>query len=335
MVREKILASWEARQSPPRPHLGASQIGNDCNRALWYSFRWAVWPHFDGRTLRLFDRGQREEAVFVEELRRIGARVLDVNPKTGKQFSIAHFGGHFSGSADGVITQLADPALGIEYNEWLLLEFKTHSAKSFADLNKKGLRDSKPMHFDQMQVYMDGLRLSSGLYLAVCKNTDDLYVERVDLDPAHAARLIDKAGRIIATDKPPERMTENPTYYACKFCDYAPVCHGGEFPEVSCRTCAFATCLPDSGTWQCGKHAKPLTYDMQLDACDDHLFLPPAVSYEAIDSTDTSVTYRIGGELEVINGTGGYTSRELRENGHALMDESMKKAVDTLKAAFQ
>jgi hypothetical protein len=74
MVREKILASWEARQSPPRPHLGASQIGNDCNRALWYSFRWAVWPHFDGRTLRLFDRGQREEAVFVEELRRIGAR---------------------------------------------------------------------------------------------------------------------------------------------------------------------------------------------------------------------------------------------------------------------
>jgi len=74
---------------------------------------------------------------------------------------------------------------------------------------------------------------------------------------------------------------------------------------------------------------------MQLDACDDHLFLPPAVSYEAIDSTDTSVTYRIGGELEVINGTGGYTSRELRENGHALMDESMKKAVDTLKAAFQ
>ena len=44
----------------PRPmtafaHLGASIIGKDCERALWYDFRWVTRWAFTGRMLRLFD----------------------------------------------------------------------------------------------------------------------------------------------------------------------------------------------------------------------------------------------------------------------------------------
>ena len=60
-----------------RDHLGASIIGKDCERALWYDFRWAARRGFSGRMLRLFDTGKREEDRLVRDLRRTGATVLD------------------------------------------------------------------------------------------------------------------------------------------------------------------------------------------------------------------------------------------------------------------
>ena len=49
---------------------------NDCDRAIWYAFRWAHPPTaYDGRMLRLFRTGDREEARLIEELRAIGCVV--------------------------------------------------------------------------------------------------------------------------------------------------------------------------------------------------------------------------------------------------------------------
>jgi hypothetical protein len=56
-----IYERYEARSGEwRREHLGGSQIGRECDRALWYGFRWATAPDFDGRLLRLFDTGHRE-----------------------------------------------------------------------------------------------------------------------------------------------------------------------------------------------------------------------------------------------------------------------------------
>lgn len=58
-----------------RNHLGASLIGHECSRFLWYSFRWCFREKHDGRQQRLFNRGHREEERFVEWLEGIGAKV--------------------------------------------------------------------------------------------------------------------------------------------------------------------------------------------------------------------------------------------------------------------
>ena len=42
---------------------------------------------------------------------------------------------------------------------WHVAEFKTHSAKSFAELVAKGVVLAKPQHAAQMQVYMQLLSL--------------------------------------------------------------------------------------------------------------------------------------------------------------------------------
>ncbi len=58
-----------------RTHLGASLIGRNCKRYLWYVFRWCKHVAHDGRRQRLFNRGHREEARFVEWLEGVGFKV--------------------------------------------------------------------------------------------------------------------------------------------------------------------------------------------------------------------------------------------------------------------
>lgn len=71
------IDAWCAKtyDDGPRNHLGASLIGRECSRFLWYTFRWVKHFKFDGRMQRLFQRGHREEAQMIAMLEGIGARV--------------------------------------------------------------------------------------------------------------------------------------------------------------------------------------------------------------------------------------------------------------------
>ena len=98
-----IYAAYEAAADAGyRAHLGASLIGAECERAIWYTFRWATRARHTGRLLRLFETGHLAEARFVADLRRIGVTVLDVDPATGRQWNLRDAGGHFGGSMDAV-----------------------------------------------------------------------------------------------------------------------------------------------------------------------------------------------------------------------------------------
>jgi hypothetical protein len=289
-TREAIFAAYEADEDDGfRAHLGASLIGRECERSLWYGFRWTTRLRYPGRVLRLFETGQREEARLVANLRRIGATVLEVDPETGRQFHVEAHGGHFGGSLDGLALGLPEAP-----KTWHVLEFKTHSHKSFRELGTKGVRESKPQHFAQMQIYLHLGGLTRALYLAVDKDTDDLYFERVAADPVVAAGLLAKAGRVIFSPAPPPRLSEDPCWYQCRLCDHAALCHATPepvLPEIHCRTCLHAT--PVDGGWRCERHARPLSEADQRTGCPQHLFLPPLVPVPQVDAGEDWVEYRL------------------------------------------
>jgi hypothetical protein len=284
-TRDAIFAAYEADTSDGfRSHLGASLIGKECERALWYDFRWTTRAKFPGRVLRLFETGHLAEARLVQNLRRTGATVLEVDPETGRQFRVQAHGGHFGGSLDGIAHNLLEAP-----KTWHVLEFKTHSAKSFADLAAKHVRQSKPQHFAQMQIYMSLTGLTRALYVAVNKDNDDLYIERVELDTAVSARLLEKAQRVIFAATPLPRISEDPSWYQCRLCDHADVCHGKQAAEINCRTCLHAT--PIDGGWHCARHNKSLTEVDQRTACAHHLYLPPLVPGRQVDAGEGWVEY--------------------------------------------
>lgn len=285
-------ATLAAADQSPRAHLGASQIGKRCERALWMDFHWCTPARFDARMLRLFARGQREEDNLAALLRAAGVTVHQVDGTTGQQFNFKALGGHFGGSMDGACIGLPDAP-----KSWHVLEFKTANGKSFKKLQTEGVAKAKPEHWAQMQCYMLWTGMERALYVAVCKDNDELHLERVDFDAAAAQALLDKAQRIISAERPPERIG-GPDWWECKFCPHYQACHGTEAPAVNCRTCAHSTPEP-AGGWSCARHQQPqLTDAQQRSGCDAHRYNPHLLHWaQWVDANeqDNTVTYEYAG----------------------------------------
>ena len=268
MIAGKTLARVEAyvlnsREHGNRVHLGASIIGKDCSRSLWYTFNWATNKIPEPRLLRLWARGHREEDTFIALLRNSGIEVWDVD-SDGNQFRISDHCGHFGGSLDGVVR-------GIEETpEPCLLEMKTYNEKRFKKLISEGVREADWTYYVQQQIYMRKRQLNWSLFAAVNKNDDSLHFEMVPLETMIADRYIDRAGKIIWAAEPPPRIKEDSTYYLCKFCDARKICHKGAVPEVNCRTCEFSSPGTDGG-WHCRRYSCALPVDLQRTGCTDYV----------------------------------------------------------------
>jgi len=293
----------DKRKNEHRPHLGGSQIGNDCSRALWYQFRHAWRPSFDGRMLRLFETGDREEDRIVSNLRGVGVTIWERDPETGKQVRFTECGGHFALSLDGVGLGFA------ESKKPHTLEFKTMSEKNFKAMKNLGCQKSKPVYWAQCQIGMHLAELDRCYFFCVNKNTDEIYGERIKLDKKEAKGLVEKANKIVFSDTPPSRLSEDASFWQCKWCSYWAICHGCKIPEVSCRTCSHVTPEQD-GSWSCAK-GKP------VETCSEHLFIPQIMPKDLVvkDAADTFVEYEDLDTGEVIRN---------ENNSQAIFDERMQ-----------
>ncbi len=307
-----IDAAVALNQESPRPYLGVSQIGHTCERWLWLSFRWAVQEEFDGRMLRLFARGHREEPELRRLLEQIG---VVFSQKAQERVHIApHVYGHIDDIAESGVPEAEKTAH--------LVEYKTHSKKSFDALAKEGVKSSKLQHFVQMQLYMHGLKLTRALYVSVCKDDDRIYAERVRYDKACAEYYIDRAKRVVSAPRPPEgRRRHGPSWYECKYCPAYEICYQSEpTKEVNCRTCSFST-PTDDGKWLCERHDAPgIPVDFQRAGCDDHVLHEDLVPWEQMPTDHPHVAvYKIG-DGEAANGRPGgkvFSSKELLRNPEA------------------
>lgn len=246
-----------------RHHLGMSVIGEDCRRKIWYMWRWAKQGVFDGRMLRLFNRGHKEEPRFTEWLKGIGAEVWEVDPATGKQFKLSGLQGHYGGSQDCVIKlpYIDLPMLG---------EFKTHNEKSFSALLNKGVVVSKPTHYTQMCSYGKYYGFKYALYCAVDKNDDELYFEIVPLDWNQADQSLVKAEEIIYATEPPAKISINPAYYKCKMCHMADICHENKPVAHNCRSCKLASPVANA-EWFCSRYQQNIPKEFLKEGCSGHV----------------------------------------------------------------
>lgn len=289
--------------------ISVSTLAEECDRKLFYDFRWASpQEKIPGRTLRIFETGNIEESRWIENLRMIGCEVVDRDER-GNQIMVEACGGHVRGYLDSEILGLPEAPTTIHVGE-----IKSHNSKSFAKLLKEGVQKSKPLHYGQIQTYMYQRGRDRGIYLAVNKDTDELYAERVKLDVEFVIRLLARAQRIIDSSEPPAKLHEDPTHkmaFACGWCKHRGICHDFMPARVNCRTCLYSS-PEEGGTWSCARFNKPLSHDEQLAGCPAHLMLPGLVHGEQIDADEEleTVTYRMHNGRVWVDGAANDNSEE-------------------------
>ena len=242
LEKKWLLSLEDAYKSDPSPfrnHLGASLIGDECDRKIWLSFHHVQEPKFNDRMIRLFNRGHLEEGRFLAMLECANIEPCNADPsKDGKQYGGRQ--GWFGGSIDGLAKNVPDLP-----NENVMLEFKTMNDSRFSAMTKKGVYTTDRRYYLQMQANFSNmntlypsLNLKHCLFMCVNKNNDDIYIEIVDYDEEIGKSMIDKANNL-ATSSIPKVLKPCKAYMPCKMCEYRDICFENiEYPHKDCRNCA-------------------------------------------------------------------------------------------------
>lgn len=208
-----------------RQYLGASRVGEECHRRLAYEYHGTPKDEgadFKGKTLRIFDMGHDGEERMAQYLKLAGFD-LQTHKEDGKQFGMADAEGKFKGHLDGIIH--AGPLPGLKYP--MLWENKALGEKSWNDVVKKGIKESKPVYYAQVQIYMAYFELESCLFTCLNRDSGDIHIEVIKVNVRDAQALIDKAVRIVTSANPEEmgKLSKDPTDFRCKWCDFNKRCH--------------------------------------------------------------------------------------------------------------
>lgn len=334
-----------AARELPRGYLGMSQIGEPCERKLWYSFRWAMPRVLPAAALYRIEDGHRTEELLARRLRMVpGVQLYTVDPRTGQQVACADHGGHFCGHLDGVVLGLLQAP-----KTWHVWECKAVNEDKQAKLaklvaergEKAALVHWDPIYWAQAQVYMHYQGMTRHYLTAASPGGRSVVSVRTDADPAAAEELRAKALRVITAVEPLPRLSEDAANWQCRGCAAHAFCHGGKLPAVSCRTCAHATpALDGEARWTCARWSDDIPLDAQRTGCPEHRYIPSLVTFaEPVDADPAAnwIEYRLRDGRTFVNGDPSvlgpraYTSEELRAADPAAIGDP---AVDAVREAF-
>ena len=230
-----VALESERAATPPRDYLGASRLGQPCERALQFEFAHAPkdeGQEFSGRALRIFAIGHALEDLAIKWLRTAGLD-LATRKRDGGQFGFSVAGGRIRGHVDGLIMG-APAAIGLRTPA--LWECKTMNAKNWRACVKDGVAVSKPVYAAQIalyQAYMEasvtGISANPALFTTINKDTAELHHELVPFDADLAQRMSDRGVRILrATDAGDllPRIAASRDFFECRFCPWAERCWG-------------------------------------------------------------------------------------------------------------
>lgn len=219
----KGMLDARARE-PKRDYLGCSQIGNECMRKLQLMLE-GKNEEVAPRSLRIFDLGHVLEDTIVKWLRYAGFEIVTQNAD-GQQSGFVAAAGKIAGHVDGIVTKSPLATLLTP----CILECKTMNAANWKETVKRGVFVAKPTYYTQVQLYMFFMNIRNPVFfVALNKDTAELYCEMIPYDHEYAERARDKGLSIVDMTKNNEmasQISADATFYQCKMCGYRHICHG-------------------------------------------------------------------------------------------------------------
>lgn len=207
---EKVQARTE---ESTRNYIGASIIGSDCLRQIWYELHETVAEEVPTKTRRTWAIGKRLEGLVLDWLEEAGIKIARVW-KDLQSSMVAVFKGHLDSvwvDKDGVAKAI--------------LEVKTAKDASFKIFVKKGVKLWNPQYYAQIQAYMGMSEIYSTYIVVLNKDNSDISDELVQFDPTFYVNLECKALTISQAVTIPPKVNGSPLWYQCKMCKFHKICH--------------------------------------------------------------------------------------------------------------
>lgn len=205
-----------------RHYLGASRLGEECMRRLWFEFNEPdKAAPFPGRILRRFRLGHMHEDETYVWLRSAGFDLRTMDPQTGEQFgfmdSDAPIGGHIDGVIHGGPIPLPYPV------HW---EHKVAKASSYAKFVKEGVEKSHPVYYAQCVIYATKLAYSHTLFTMLNTDTSELHFELIENNAGRANALLERGRKIVTASSEHDmpRISAVETDFRCRWCSFAAHC---------------------------------------------------------------------------------------------------------------
>jgi len=291
-----------------RIYLGMSQIGEECWRKLFYSFRKVKKTKIPAKNIRAIEDGYLQESVMAERLRfLLYIELYTEDPKNpGNQIGFDLLLGHFRGHCDGIIKGIKEAP-----RTWHVWEHKSVNEKKFNKLKKiredllnekKVLKEWDIIYYVQAQIYMHCSQLERHYLTVTTPGGRDYVSIRTNYNKKDAESIIEKA-KIIIFDNwhIPAKISQKREFYKCKWCDYQEICHDGVFPDINCKTCRYLEPIKD------GKN-KCLFLDEIIDEnklfhnkCKNHLYNPALINAKLIEQQEDCCVYETEEKIKFAN----------------------------------
>jgi hypothetical protein len=211
-LAHKIENTPSSGDIKPRDYIGASIIGSDCLRQIWYQFNGAPVEDVPSKIRRTWDIGRTLESTILGWVKEAGIDLTfawdDLEAK---------YAPYFKGHVDAVWMKDAEP--------FAIIEAKTAKDSSFNKFVKSGLRVWNPQYYAQVQSYMGMSEIHLAYIIVLNKDSSDISDEMVEFDEEFYQGLINKAKMIVRAEMPPPRVNGSPLWYQCKLCKFNKECH--------------------------------------------------------------------------------------------------------------
>lgn len=195
----------------PRDYIGASIIGSDCLRQIWYEYKGYKVNEVSDATRRNWAIGKKLEGLMIEWLEDASVGVV-ITDRTFTSTKAPYFQGHI----DAVVIFGTTSAI---------LEIKTAKNSSFNTFVNKGLQAWSPQYYAQVQTYMGMSGIHQAIILVLNKDNSCLSDEFIAFDEDYYQRLEEKAKMIADAVIEPPRVNSSPLWYQCKGCKFNKICH--------------------------------------------------------------------------------------------------------------
>lgn len=198
-----------------RDYIGASSIGDECWRKIWYELNLDLPEEHTPREKRIFEIGNLFETYVKDLIIKAGYKI--VFPSEQNNFleyidsELTYFKAHF----DGILIEGK-----------YLLEIKSANDTQFNIFKSKRVKRWSPRYYGQLIAGMGLGGLEGAFIVVINKDNANIEDEFVLSDNNKFQELRVKAKSIYESPTEPPRINNSPIWYQCKACKFNKECHG-------------------------------------------------------------------------------------------------------------